>query len=158
MLGGTRESSSPEEGDGHKWEPRGWHRLRGARSVLCQSSRGLQDADPRSSPTPGYPVINGSTRAAFDVLEQEAAGDFPPLLGLILPCLSQPFDCKALQINLLSHQQTAGTGREDAGRSMSWGDAVFGSFPAADGNCAVRVCSLQPARGEKSAFPLINLV
>lgn len=82
-------------------------------------------------------------------MEQEAARDFPPLLGLILPCLSQPFDCKALQINLLSHQQTAGTDRKDAGRSVSWGDPGFGSFPAADGNCGVRVLLAACERGGK---------
>lgn len=81
-------------------------------------------------------------------MEQEAARDFPPLLGLILPCLSQPFDCKALQINLLSHQQTAGTDRKDAG-GVSWGDAVFGSFPAADGNCGVRALLAAFERGGK---------
>lgn len=34
--------------------------------------------------------------AAFDVWGRRPARDFLPLLGLILPCLSQPFDCKAL--------------------------------------------------------------
>lgn len=47
--------------------------------------------------------------AAFDVWGRRPARDFPPLLRLILPCLSQPFDCKSLPINVLSHQQTAGT-------------------------------------------------
>lgn len=59
--------------------------------------------------------------AAFDVWGRRPARDFPPVLGLILPCLSQPFDCKALQINLLSHQQTAGTNQKDAGRSLGLG-------------------------------------
>lgn len=86
-------------------------------------------------------------------MEQEAAGDFPPLLGLILPCLSQPFDCKALQINLLSHQQTAGTERKDAGRSVSWGDAAFGSSPAADGDRGARVLLAACERGgERFSF------
>lgn len=59
--------------------------------------------------------------AAFDVRDRRPARDFPPLLGLILPCLWQPFDCKALQINLLSHQQTAGTDQKNTGRSMGLG-------------------------------------
>lgn len=78
--------------------------------------------------------------ATFDVRDRRPARDFLLLLGLILPCLSQPFDCKALQINLLSYQQTAGTDQKDTGRTAGLGRNRIWEFSCSSW-CLWRLCA-----------------
>lgn len=102
----------------------------GAWRVPCWPGQRQEEPDLRSpsSQRVGCSVINccavlhmSCGIAVFDVWGRRPERDFPPLLGLILLCLLQPFDSKALQINLLSHQQTAGTDQKDDAGPSAWG-------------------------------------
>lgn len=126
--------SSGEQPRGRRWASVGAVRLGQARGVhggSCGSpARGWrsQISGLLRLKRSGSSVINcraalqiSPGTAVFDVWGRRPARDFPPLLGLILSCLSQPFDCKALQINLLSHRQTADSRHQPEGRRQDRG-------------------------------------